>query len=87
VRLVEGIGIDIVRAEHVGAHRLRVVFGDGTERIVDFGPFLHNSSHPAIRAFLDSDKFGSFRVEHRDLLWGDYDLCFPIADLYEGRVR
>ena len=21
-----------------------------------------------------------------DLFWDDYDLCFPIADLYEGRI-
>jgi hypothetical protein len=87
VKIVEGISVDIVRAEHAGAYRLRIVFDDGTERIVDFGPFLHNSSHPAIRAFLELDKFASFRIEHGDLLWGDYDLCFPIADLYEGRIR
>ena len=26
------------------------------------------------------------RMPGRDLVWGDYDLCFPIADLYDGRV-
>jgi uncharacterized protein DUF2442 len=86
VTLVEGVGIDVLRAEHAGAHRLRLAFDDGTERIVDFGPFLRNSSHPAIRAFLEPEKFASFRVEHGDLLWGDYELCFPIADLYESHI-
>lgn len=86
MRLVEGIGIDVVRAEAVGGYRLRLVFSDGAERIADFGPFLHGSGHPAIRSFLEPDRFASFRVEDGDLLWGDYDLCFPVADLYEGRI-
>jgi hypothetical protein len=86
VKLVEGIGLDVVQAEHAGAHQLRLGFSDGTERIVDLGPFLDSSAHPAIRSFLAPDKFASFRVEQGDLLWGDYDLCFPVADLYEGRV-
>jgi hypothetical protein len=87
VKLVEGIGIDVVQAAHAGAHRLRLVFSDGAERVVDFGPFLHRSGHPAIRSFLDPDRFASFRLEHGDLVWGDYELCFPIADLYEGRIE
>ncbi len=86
MKLVEGISIDVVRAEHEGAYRLRLVFSDGTERTVDFGPFLCSSGHPAIRSFLEPDKFASFRVEQGDLLWGEYDLCFPVADLYEGRI-
>ena len=86
MRLAEGIGIDLVQAEHAGAYRLRLAFSDGTERVVDFGPFLQSSEHPAIRSFLEPDKFATFRIEQGDLLWGDYDLCFPIADLYEGRI-
>jgi len=86
VTLVEGVGIDVLRAQHAGGYRLRVIFDDGVERIVDFGPFLRNSSHPSIRAYLEPDKFADFRIEHGDLLWGDYELCFPIADLYEGHV-
>jgi hypothetical protein len=86
VKLVEGIGIAVVQAEHSGTYQLRLVFSDGRERIVDFGPFLDSSAHPAIRSFLEPEKFASFRVEQGGLLWGDYDLCFPVADLYEGRV-
>lgn len=84
MRLAEGVGIDVVQAEHAGTYRLKLVFSDGTERVVDFGPFLQNAGHPAIRAFLEPEKFASFRIEQGDLLWGDYDLCFPVADLYEG---
>src|SRR5262245_46138419 len=86
VKLAEGIGLDVVQADLVGAYRLRLVFSDGMERVVDFGPFLQSSMHPAIRSFLDPGKFASFRIEQGDLLWGDHELCFPIADLYEGRI-
>ena len=86
MRLAEGIGIDLVQAEHAGGYRLRLAFSDGTERVVDFGPFLLSSAHPAIRSFLAPERFATFRIEQGDLLWGDYDLCFPIADLYEGHI-
>jgi len=86
VKLAEGVGIDVVQVEQVGVHRLRLAFSDGMERIVDFAPFLHRSGHPEIRSFLDPEKFARFRVEQGDLLWGDYDLCFPVADLYTGQL-
>jgi len=86
MRLAAGINVDVTEAELAGAHRLRLDFSDGTQRVVDFGPFLRSSGHPEIRSFLEPEKFGSFRVEHGDLLWGDYEMCFPIADLYEGHI-
>jgi Protein of unknown function (DUF2442) len=67
-------------------HTLNLRFNDGACRTIDFAPFLSRSQHPQIRSFIELDKFASFRVEHGDLVWGDYDLCFPITDLYAGRV-
>ena len=45
-----------------------------------------HSQNPLIRADLVREKFENFRVEHGDLIWDDYGLCFPIADLYENRI-
>ena len=78
--------IDIVRVEPAGDFRLRLQFDDGTEQTVDFLPFLSRSHHPDIRAFLDRRRFAEFRIEHGDLVWGGYDLCFPIKDLYYNRI-
>ncbi len=78
--------IDVDSAEYVKGYQLRISFSDGTERIVDFGRFLHESLNPMIKKHLDIDTFKGFSVEHGDLFWNDYDLCFPIADLYEGRI-
>jgi hypothetical protein len=78
--------IFIEKAEHVGDYRLRLHFNDGTMRVIDFGPFLRQSGNPYIRVYLEPDRFLQFTVKQGDLMWGDYDLCFPVADLYEGRL-
>jgi hypothetical protein len=78
--------IDILIAEPDGGYRLRLHFNDGKSQTVDFLPFLSRSRHPDIRRFLDPVRFGAFRLEYGDLVWGDYDLCFPIMDLYYNRI-
>ncbi len=78
--------IFVERAERAGDFRLRLTFNDGAVRTVDFGPFLRQSRNPLIQAYLNPDAFSSFTLRDGDLMWGDYDLCFPIADLYEGQV-
>lgn len=82
----ENAVIFIERAEQAGDFSLRLTFNDGTERIIDFTPFLRSSRNPLIQAYLDPAVFASFTVRDGDLIWGDYDLCFPIADLYEGKL-
>ncbi len=78
--------LEVSTAAYVGDHRLRLCFSDGKERIVDFGPFLRHSANPMIRAYLDLEKFKRFSIAYGDLHWNDYDLCFPVADLYDGRI-
>lgn len=86
VILSEDAIVSIASAEHVADYRLKLRFSDGFERTVDFEQFLGTSTNPMIRAYLDIDKFTSFRVEHGDLIWDDYGLGFPIADLYEDKI-
>ena len=78
--------IAVEDAEYINKYRLNLKFSDGTERTVDFGKFLSNSLNPMIRNYLDTEKFREFTLENGDLFWNDYDLCFPIADLYEGNI-
>ena len=78
--------IAIVNATAEGDYRITLVFSDGARQVVDFGPFLRRQTHPALREWLDAEKFSGFRIEYGDLVWGDYDLCFPIADLYANDI-
>jgi hypothetical protein len=79
--------INIVSAEHLGDYRIRLGFDDGTEQTVDFQPFLSHARHPDIRAWLDPARFTAFRLEYGELVWGDYELCFPVIDLYRNQIE
>ena len=78
--------INIIKAELAGGYKLRLGFDDGAVQTVDFLPFLSHAHHPAIRAYLEPKQFADFSIVHGELVWGDYDLCFPIADLYRNRI-
>lgn len=78
--------ISIVAATAHGDYKLGLRFDDGATQVVEFKPFLQHSVHPDIRAYLDEQRFSEFRIEHGDLIWGDYDLCFPIMDLYNNQI-
>ena len=82
--LPEDAVVEIVSVERLSENRLKLDFSDGAKRIVDFEPFLSASPNPMIREYLNPKRFGAFRLEHGDLVWDDYGLNFPIADLYEG---
>src|SRR5437868_7020699 len=84
--LPSGAVVDIVRAEQISDYKLALTFSDGAQRVVDFWPFLQSSRNPLIRVYLEPAKFAKFRIEDGDLIWGDFELCFPVADLYENRV-
>ena len=79
--------INIISATQTGEYRIRLVFDDNTVQEVDFKPFLTRSHHPDIRAYLEPVRFADFRVEYGELVWGDYDLCFPIIDLYRNTIE
>lgn len=86
MKLPEDAIVSIESAKHVGDYRIDLKFSDGVRQIVDFGPFLKRSTNPMIKAYLASEAFTRFVVKDGDLIWDDYELCFPVADLYEGNI-
>jgi hypothetical protein len=78
--------IEIIDAHYIGDHAIRVNFKDGSSKLVDFKPFLESSLHPSIRKYLDEEKFKEFQIVDGNLNWNDYDLIFPVEDLYEGKI-
>ena len=51
-----------------------------------FGPFLAKARNPDTTAYRDLKKFKSFHIQDGDLVWGDYQMIFPIMDLYRGNI-
>lgn len=78
--------IEIKSDRYIGDFAIRIYFSDGVNKLVDFRPFLESSFHPSIRKYLDESKFKEYQIIDGNLNWNDYDLIFPIEDLYQGRV-
>jgi hypothetical protein len=78
--------LKIDSAKYLSDYVIRLKFSDGVNKIVDFKPFLSKSSHPSIKKYLDENKFSNFDLTDGNLNWNDYDLIFPVWDLYNGKI-
>jgi hypothetical protein len=78
--------ITITSAKYLIDYKIKLLFSDGTEKEVDFGIFLRNAKNPMARKYLDKKLFRNFKIEYGDIIWNDYEMCFPIWDLYEGKI-
>jgi len=78
--------IEVKSALFVGDYAIRIIFNDEINKLVDFKGFLQSSSHPSIRKYLDETKFKEFNVIDGNLNWNDYDMIFPVFDLYQGKI-
>jgi len=78
--------IEVTKAQFVGHFAIRVYFNDGSNKLVDFKPFLEKSQHPEIRKYLNEIKSKEFQIVDGNLNWNDYDLIFPVWDLYQGKI-
>lgn len=77
--------IAIEKANYIDNYRIRLHFNDQTTQTIDFGHFILTSNNPHIAKYSDLTIFKNFSITDGDLEWNDYDLCFPIADLYENK--
>jgi len=76
----------VKEAKYVPKYKVAINFNDGVRRVVDFGPFLKKATNPMLTKYRSLKEFKSFRIDHGDLMWGDYDMIFPISDLREGKI-
>ncbi len=76
----------VIQADYIGDFAIRVFFSDGHQKLVDFKPFLEQSKHPDIRQYLDEEKFQEFEIVEGNLDWNNYELIFPVADLYHNSI-
>jgi len=78
--------INIEDAHYTTDYKIYFKFNDGKENIVDFKPFILSSSHPDIQKYQDKKLFKNFSLEYGEIEWNDYELAFPIFDLYQGTI-
>ena len=78
--------IAIEKAEYQQEFLIKLLFSDKSEQVVDFAEVLQTAKNPMTRKYLDLDKFKQFTVEYGDLMWNDYEMCFPTWDLYRNAI-
>ena len=78
--------IEITAARYLKDYQIEFEFNDETKTRIDFEPFLKQAKNPMLKKYLDLNELKNFTVRDGDIDWNDYELCFPIADIYEGRL-
>lgn len=73
-------------AKYMGDYRIAFRFTDGHATEIDFHQFLTApGQNPMATQFLDVTRFKEFAIEGRaDIVWGDWEMCFPFTALYAG---
>ena len=75
--------LEIESAKYIDGYKLELKFNDGKINIVNFENFILSSGHPEIKKYQDKNLFKNFNLTYGELEWRDYDLVFPISDLYK----
>ena len=78
--------ISINEAKYLGNFKITFTFSDGVNKVIDFFPFLSQAKNPMTRKYLNEEYFKNFQIEFGDIVWNDFELCFPIWDLHEGKI-
>lgn len=79
--------LHIVNAMDVGNLHVLICFSDNKEQTVDIGDFIRRHPHPQYNKYLNPKNFKKFEIENGNIVWGkNWDLIFPIDQLYEGKI-
>ena len=72
----------------VGNLSVRLTFNDNTSQVINVGDFIRQFPHPQYNKYLDERKFRQFKIEDGNIVWGkNWDLIFPIEQLYRGHIE
>jgi hypothetical protein len=80
------IDLKVLSAKYVSDYIINVVFSDGSEKQVNFKSFLENAMNPSVRKYLNKKDFMKFDILDGNINWNDYDMIFPVWDLYVGKI-
>ena len=78
--------INIKKANYLNDYKINFEFNDGVEKTVDFENFIFSSAYPDIKKYQNQKLFQEFNLDYGEIEWNDYELAFPIYDLYRGQI-
>ncbi len=76
----------IERAKYLSEFKIKLGFSNGKSKIVNYKYFLHENAHPSLKKYLKISEFKKFKVLNGNLNWNNYEMVFPIEQLYKGKV-
>lgn len=80
--------IAVTNAKYINGFQLEILFNDGKKQVVDFNGFFETHSHPQYNEYKKEENFKRFKIENGNIVWGDnWDMIFPLYDLYQGKIK
>ena len=77
--------ISVKKVNYIDNFLLEIIFNDNKKNVVDFGVFLETHNHPQFNKYKKINNFKKFKIENGNVVWGkDWDMIFPVFDLYNG---
>jgi len=80
------VSLKVLSAKYVSDYIINVAFSDGLEKQVNFKLFLENAINPSAKKYLNKKDFMKFDIIDGNINWNDYDMIFPVWDLYIGKI-
>lgn len=78
--------IKIKSAIHQSGHVLEITFSDDHIESVDFSKFIFSTRHPDYLKYKSINEFLTFDIIGGNLNWDNYQMIFPISDLYNNKI-
>jgi hypothetical protein len=81
-------GLTVVAAQYAIDYKVRIMFSDGTWKVVDFKPFLFAYDRGYYNKYRKPAIFKRFKIEDGNIVWGkNWDLIFPVEQLHKGKIK
>lgn len=80
------LDLSVKSATHKTGHILEIVFSDGHVELVDFSKFIFTSGHPDYDKYKSINEFLKFDIINGNINWDDYQMIFPVEDIYHNRL-
>lgn len=80
--------ICIVSASYVCKKVLDITFSNGVKKMVNFSPFFADNKIEYLEKYKSVSSFKKFKIQDGNIVWGkDWDLIFPIEQIYLGEIK
>lgn len=82
------LNIEVKKATYLDGYKISILFNDGKNKVVDFSDFINHNNKEALAKYKNVTTFKKFKIEDGNLVWGkDWDLIFPVWELYKGKIN